>query len=275
MGKSIKGEIMKRVITIVANELEESIKTEKILTKKLIEAGFSTSNQIEENTELIISIGGDGSFLRAMDRFEFPSIPTMIINTGTLGFLAEIQPEQIDKFIKEYTNNEYTIQEASIIKANIFTKDMKKTIRAINEVVIKNIASRTVHLDLSVNDIKMQRFSGDGMLISTPIGSTAYNYSAGGSIVDPRLELFQLTPIAPMNTKVYRSFTSSIILPPDSIITIHPHLRFENSILVVIDGTEFRYNDIVKIDVKRSRVKIKFLRLKDYNFWYNVSEKFL
>lgn len=266
---------MKRVITIAANELEESTKTEKLLIEKLRYAGFSTSNKIEENTELIICIGGDGSFLRTMNKFNFPSIPTMVINTGTLGFLAEIDPEQIDNFIKEYMNNEFFIQEANILNANVFTKDFCKGITAINEVVIKNIESRTVHLDLSVNDIKMQRFSGDGMLISTPVGSTAYNYSAGGSIVDPSLELFQLTPISPMNTKVYRSFTSSIILPIDSVITIHPHLRFENSILVVVDGTEFRYNDIVKIDITKSDTKIKFLRLKDYKFWYRVSEKFL
>ena len=275
MGKSIKGEIMKRVITIVANELEESIKTEKILTKKLIEAGFSTSNQIEKNTELIISIGGDGSFLRAMDRFEFPSIPTMIINTGTLGFLAEIQPEQIDKFIQEYTNNEYTIQEASIIKANIFTKDMKKTIRAINEVVIKNIASRTVHLDLSVNDIKMQRFSGDGMLISTPIGSTAYNYSAGGSIVDPRLELFQLTPIAPMNTKVYRSFTSSILLPSNDKLTVIPCSANDTTLTVIYDGMMSEYENIEEISIYLSRKKINLIRFDDYQFWEKVKSKFL
>lgn len=266
---------MERIITIASNDVEESINTEKILKSKLLDAGFNTSDTIEKDTELLICIGGDGSFLRTMHRFNFPNIPTVVINTGHLGFFAEISPNQLDRFINEYKSENYFIQEANLIKANIFTKYFCTEIIAINEVVIKNIASRTVHLDLEVNQSKMHRFSGDGMLISTPIGSTAYNYSAGGSLVDPSLELFQLTPLAPMNTKVYRSFTSSIILSINSIITIYPNHRFENSTLVVVDGEEFRFNELEKIDILKSEIKIKLLRLNGYEFWHRVSDKFL
>lgn len=157
----------------------------------------------------------------------------------------------------------------------IFDKGFYTEIEAINEIVIKNISSRTLHLDLLLNQNKMEKFSGDGMLISTPIGSTAYNYSAGGSLVDPSLELFQLTPIAPMNTKAYRSFTSSVIVPINSIITIYPNVRFENSIPIVVDGEEFRFNEIEKIDILKSKKRIKLLRLNNYEFWNRVSEKFL
>ncbi|MGL5346880.1 MAG: NAD(+)/NADH kinase [Peptostreptococcaceae bacterium] len=266
---------MNRIITIASNDVDESISTEQLLKEKLIEAGFLTSNTIEENTELLVCIGGDGSFLRTMHRFNFPNVPIIVINTGHLGFFAEVNPDQLDKFISEYKGGNYFIQDSNLIKANIFTKYFCTEITAINEVVIKNIASRTVHLDLEVNQTKMHRFSGDGMLISTPIGSTAYNYSAGGSLVDPSLELFQLTPIAPMNTKVYRSFTSSIILSINSIITIYPNHRFENSTLVVVDGEEFRFNELEKIDILKSETKLKLLRINGYEFWNRVSDKFL
>ena len=113
------------------------------------------------------------------------------------------------------------------------------------------------------------------MLISTPIGSTAYNYSAGGSIIDPSLDTLQLTPLAPMNTIAYRSFTSSIVLSAKSTINIVPEYRFENSILVVVDGNEYRFNDITDINIERSDIKLKLLRRSDFEFWKRASEKFL
>jgi len=266
---------MKRVITINSNNLEKSIETKEILTKKLIENGFLVSSKVEENTELIISIGGDGSFLKTIQDFRFPSVPMVVINTGHLGFFAEFDPDEIDEFISLYKNNDFTVQEVHPLKGSICTKDNSTDIYAVNEIVIKSVCSRTLHLDLRVNENKIQNFSGDGMLISTPIGSTGYNYSAGGSIIDPSLDTLQLTPLAPMNTIAYRSFTSSIVLSASSTINIVPEYRFENSILVVVDGNEYRFNDITDINIVRSDLKLKLLRRSDFEFWKRASEKFL
>ena len=260
---------MKRVITINSNDLEKSLYTKELLTKKLEENNFLVSSKLEENTELIISIGGDGSFLKTIQDFKFPSVPMVVINTGHLGFFAEFDPDEIDEFIELYKNNDFTL------KGSICTKESSKDIYAVNEIVIKSVCSRTLHLDLRVNENKIQNFSGDGMLISTPIGSTAYNYSAGGSIIDPSLDTLQLTPLAPMNTIVYRSFTSSIVLSAKSTISIVPEYRFENSILVVVDGNEYRFNDITDIHIVRSDLKLKLLRRSDFEFWKRASEKFL
>ena len=259
---------MKRVITINSNDLEKSLYTKELLTKKLEENNFLVSSKLEENTELIISIGGDGSFLKTIQDFKFPSVPMVVINTGHLGFFAEFDPDEIDEFIELYKNNDFTIQEVHPLKGSICTKESSKDIYAVNEIVIKSVCSR-------VNENKIQNFSGDGMLISTPIGSTAYNYSAGGSIIDPSLDTLQLTPLAPMNTIVYRSFTSSIVLSAKSTISIVPEYRFENSILVVVDGNEYRFNDITDIHIVRSDLKLKLLRRSDFEFWKRASEKFL
>lgn len=199
----------------------------------------------------------------------------VVINTGHLGFFAEFDPDEIDEFIELYKNNDFTIQEVHPLKGSICTKESSKDIYAVNEIVIKSVCSRTLHLDLRVNENKIQNFSGDGMLISTPIGSTAYNYSAGGSIIDPSLDTLQLTPLAPMNTIAYRSFTSSIVLSAKSTISIVPEYRFENSILVVVDGNEYRFNDITDIHIVRSDLKLKLLRRSDFEFWKRASEKFL
>ena len=263
---------MKRVITINSNDLEKSLYTKELLTKKLEENNFLVSSKLEENTELIISIGGDGSFLKTIQDFKFPSIPMVVINTGHLGFFAEFDPDEIDEFIELYKNNDFTIQEVHPLKGSICTKESSKDIYAVNEIVIKSVCSRTLHLDLRVNENKIQNFSGDGMLISTPIGSTAYNYSAGGSIIYPSLDTLQLTPL---NTIAYRSFTSSIVLSAKSTISIVPEYRFENSILVVVDGNEYRFNDITDIHIVRSDLKLKLLRRSDFEFWKRASEKFL
>ena len=266
---------MKGIITIAYNNLHKSIETKDILVKKLTEANFEISEKIEDRTELIISIGGDGSFLQTIHKFDFAHIPVIAINTGHLGFFAELSPDKIDEFIRAYKNKEYFIQEFETIEASVCTKETCIKLQAINEIVIKNIQSRTVHLDLQVDGIKIEHFSGDGMLISTPMGSTAYNYSAGGSIVDPSLNLLQLTPIAPMNTNAYRSFTSSIILPTSSVISISPEFDFENTILIVADGTQYKFTQIEEVKIYKSDKKVKLLRLNGYEFWNRVSEKFL
>ena len=207
--------------------------------------------------------------------FDFTKTPIIGINTGHLGFFPEISPNHIDSFIKSYKNNDFLVQDISLLKANICTNNCNSHMYAINEVVVKGDKSRTIHLSLDVNGKHIQNFSGDGMIISTPTGSTAYNYAAGGSIVDPGLNLMQLTPLYPINTNAYRCFTSSIIFSSESIIKIIPEYRFEDSILIVIDGVEYRFNHMSNIEVSISDLKIKLLRMLDYEFWSRVSEKFL
>ena len=109
-------------------------------------------------------------------------------------------------------------------------------------------------------------------MVSTPAGSTAYNYSLGGSIVDPRLRLLQATPIAPMNTTAYRSFTSSILLPPDLSMEVKP---VDNSSKVKITIAFEFFDNVSNIEVSLSETNVKLLRLESYDFWSKVKSKFL
>jgi NAD+ kinase len=266
---------MQRVITINCNDIEKSIETKHLLIKKLESAGFSVLENLTDKTELIISIGGDGSFLKTIRDFDYPTVPIFGINTGHLGFFPDISPEFIDDFIKSYKNNSYIIKEIYLLQADIYTKTFSTTAYAVNEFVIKGDKSRTTHLKVKVDDKLIQNFSGDGLIISTPTGSTAYNYSAGGSIVDPSLNIMQLTPLSPINTNAYRCFTSSIILAKDSKIKISPEFKFENSILTVVDGVEHKFSEIENVQISISDIKIKLLRMPHYEFWGRVGEKFL
>ncbi|MEW9121062.1 MAG: NAD(+)/NADH kinase [Thermotaleaceae bacterium] len=262
-------------INIVSNDRPISKETSRILQEKLEKNGFSISEEFDHNADLIICIGGDGSFLQVLHEYNFPDIPIIGINTGHLGFFQELSPYQLDEFIFRYQKGDYAIQALYPVEALVCTRTSCIEIMGMNEIVIKADKSRTVHLNISLDDSFIEKFSGDGILVATPTGSTAYNYSLRGSIVDPRLNLLQITPIAPINTIAYRSFTSSIIVPKDTAIKIHPEYTFENSILIVTDGMEHKYNEIVEVLLKISKIKINLLRLKNYDFWSKVKEKFL
>lgn len=264
-----------KIINIVSNTKAVSKETARILKHKLEKNDFLVPENFDINGDLIICIGGDGSFLRTLHRYNFPDIPIIGINTGHLGFFQDLSPHELDEFIFKYKKGEYKIDEIRPIEAIICTRDSCIEILGINEVLIKGYKSTTVHLNLSLAESFLEKFSGDGILISTPTGSTAYNYSLGGSIVDPRLNILQITPMAPINTVAYRSFTSSIIVPKYATIKVHPEYAYENSILIASDGTEHRYNGIVEVQVKLSELKVKLLRFKEYNFWDKAKEKFL
>lgn len=266
---------MDKVINITANRNTISQETKRILTGKLKDAGYKVSGKFNPDAELIVCVGGDGALLRTLRNFSFPQIPIIGVNTGHLGFFQEIMPDQLDDFVSAYENRNYVIQPMKVAQAVVETKKGKTILYGLNEICIKADKSRSIHLNLSFGSNFVERFSGDGILVATPAGSTAYNYALGGSIVDPRLELLQVTPISPMNTNSFRSFTSSVVVPPDICINVFPEFTFENSLLVVADGKEYKFEDITGIYVSFSDKTVELLRLEGYDFWNKVKTKFL
>lgn len=265
---------MTKSIYIHTNDTDVSKKTKELLEKKLDKSGYVLGKEVNEDTELIVCIGGDGSFLEAIHKFDFPHIPFIGINTGHLGFFQEIHPEQLDDFIFNYGQGRYTLQPLSTVKATVIAGDAKTELHALNEIVIKSDNSHSIHLNISIGGSFIERFSGDGILISSPAGSTGYNYSLGGSIVDPRLKLLQVTPIAPMNTTAYRSFTSSILLPPDMTIGISPE-ESRSGIVIAADSLEYKFDRISGVNVSLSATYVNLLRFESYDFWNKVKTKFL
>lgn len=264
-----------KIINVFANDTIISKDTKRLLKRKLEKSGFVVPKEFDQNAELIICIGGDGSFLETLHRYDFPKIPFIGINTGHLGFFQELHPDELDEFIFKYKHNKYEIQDLKTVRAVATIANERIEYKGLNEIIIKSEKSQTIHLNISIGDSFIERFSGDGILVATPAGSTAYNYSLGGSIVDPRLNLLQVTPIAPMNTTAYRSFTSSIILPPNLSLKIYPEYSGEKGILIVTDGMEYNQKDIEEISIEFSESIVKLLRFENYDFWNKVKSKFL
>lgn len=268
-----------RYISISTNGTTVSEQTKEIIIEKFQSNGFAVRKACTRDSELLVCIGGDGALLQAVHKYDFPSIPIVGVNTGHLGFFQEISPDSpdaLDNFIADFKEGKYRLQPLHTVQATVTTQMGKKEVlRGLNEIVIKGTDSFSVHLDISIGDSPIEKFSGDGILVATSAGSTAYNYSLGGSIVDPRIKLLQVTPIAPMNTTAYRSFTSSILLPSQLSLGIVPELRKDSGLVLLNDGIQHVYHHPQEIKIEFSETVINLLRFESYDFWNKVKTKFL
>lgn len=265
-----------KIICIHSNDTDISKQTKNELIKKLINAGYTVEDELSAETELLICIGGDGVILDALHRFSFPRVPVIGVNTGHLGFFQEVESHTLDSFIKNYREGRYRLQPLSTVEGIIsFTDGSSMTMHALNEIVIRGNNYLAAHLELSIDGSFIEKFSGDGLLVATSAGSTAYNYSLGGSIVDPRLNLLQVTPLAPMNTTAYRSFTSSILLPPNLHLDVVPDLNRCEKVSIIADGECNVLNQVSNIKVGVSHIEVNLLRFETYDFWNKVKTKFL
>jgi len=257
-------------IKLFTNNNNESLKNAKLVRDKFIKNGFSIS---DSNYDLALAIGGDGSFLRMIQDNNYNSdIYYVGINSGTLGFLQEIKIDEIDNFIKELKQNNYKIEEIGIQETIINHNSNTSKFYSFNEIIIRNKNLKILKLDISIDGDILEKFIGDGILIASSSGSTAHNLSFGGSIVYDTFKTLQITPIAPINSKVYRSLLNSVIIPDKKVISIKPETI---DLLITIDGNNRFFDNVDSIETKIDDKKIKCLRLSHYNFPQKINEKLL
>ena len=261
-----------KTVRLFVNDNETSKNVSKIVKEKLESANFQI---VEDNYDLAIAIGGDGSFLRMIKSSNFNENCLYIgINAGTLGFAQEVNVEEIDKFILDLENNNYKIENIGIQEIEIKTPDTISKQLSLNEMVIRDLDLNTVNLKVLVEGMLLEDFVGDGLLLATSFGSTAYNLSFGGSIVYNTFHTLQLTPIAPLNNKSYRNLLNSVILPDNKEVVIKPFNRTKN-LLITVDGDNNFYKNVDYVSSKVSGREIQILRMKDYNFIKKINDKFL
>lgn len=259
-------------VKLFPNENEKSQKLAIKLEQKLTDYGYKLT---DKEYDLAIAIGGDGSFLRMIKENQFDSnIYYIGVNTGTLGFLQEINPTEINGFLKKLQDEFYKIEQLGIQETTITTKTEKVQFYSLNDIVIRDQDLKKTSIEICIDDELLENYTGDGLIISTSIGSTAYNLSLGGSIVYNDLHTLQITPIAPFNTQAYRNILNSIIIPENKIIYLTPKDNNCN-LIFSIDGENKTYQDVINIETSVSKKKIKCLRMKDYNSTKIIHNKFL
>ena len=257
---------------LFVNNNDQSIRLAKLVKESFARKGFVYS---DESFDLGIAIGGDGSFIRMVRNSNFDSNVNYVgINAGTLGFLQEANEHEINRLIRVIQNEEYKLDEMYIQETEINHDDKEDKIYSLNEIIIRDANLKTAKLDVFVDNDLLEVFTGDGLLISSTIGSTGHNLSYGGSIVYSDLPTLQITPLAPINSKTYTNLVTSIIMPKDKDIMIMP-CGYTSDLLLTIDGEHSTYNNVNNINTYIKDKKIKCLRFKDSNFSRKVNEKLL
>ena len=259
-------------IKLFTNNNEKSMKIAKKVIKQLKNSNFEI---VDDNYDLGIAIGGDGSFLRMVKNNHFNSdIYYIGINAGTLGFLQEVRPEDSLNFVEKLNINDFKIDEIGIQQTSVSTTESTSNFYSLNEIVIREKDLNTADLTIKIDDVELEKFVGDGILIATSVGSTAYNLSFGGSIVYNTLHTLQITPIAPLNSKAYRDLLNSIIIPETKVISLIPSKERSN-LLISVDGENNVYDGVICIKTLVDGKRIKCLRMANYDFSRIVNEKFL
>lgn len=266
---------MNRIINIASNQESYTLEIKNKLINMLNDNGFICYEDFNPEAELIITIGGDGAFLRAVRDSDFSNIPFVGINTGTLGFFPEIKPENLETFIENYKNKNYAIDEINLIECEIKNDNNVTKIYAVNDIVIKRKDMKTIHLKVFIDSNHLETISGDGIIISSPMGSSAYNFSAGGSLVYPSLKTLQITPLSPIISNAYRCLNCSVIVPPEFEVKILTEKYNDCYITFLADGVAYEICQTESARFHTSKKTIKRLITDNYNYWSVIKEKFL
>ncbi|MBD2844356.1 NAD kinase [Paenibacillus sp. IB182496] len=249
------------------------------LSKKLAEQ-FHTlvSNkglvQDDQSPEIVVSIGGDGTLLQAFHLYmnRMHDVAFVGVHTGHLGFYADWQAEELEELAELMTKHEPQRVRYPLAQIDLDTAEGVSTYLALNEFALKGV-NGTLVAQININDEMFEMFRGDGIVISTPTGSTAYNKSLGGAIIHPSIPSLQIAEIASINNRVYRTLGSSVLLPE------HHHCdilsRKEQKLLLTIDHVNIERDDIRAIRCSVSDLRVCFARYRSFPFWTRVREAFL
>lgn len=228
----------------------------------------------EQAPQIAISIGGDGTLLQAFHRYShcLDEISFIGVHTGHLGFYADWQANELEDLISMMVTAEPKYVRYPLAEIELTTSEGVSQHVALNEFTLKGVDA-TLVLQININDELFEMFRGDGIVISTPSGSTAYNKSLGGAVIHPSISSLQIAEIASINNRVYRTLGSSVVLPQ------HHHVdllsRKEQKLLLNIDHLSIERHDIQSIRCRVSPQKVCFARYRPFPFWNRVREAFL
>lgn len=221
-----------------------------------------------ETIDFALSVGGDGTFLTTASLVGHLDIPILGINCGHLGYLAEVQTENIDAVLDQLITNNYTIEQRRMLEVSCQFDGKIVSPYALNEVaILKSGLSSMITVDVTLNGEFLHNYKADGLLIATPTGSTAYNLSAGGPLLDPHVNAIILTPVATHSLNI-----RPLVVLDDSNIDIKISSR-NGSYLLSVDGRSQVLNQEIQLHVQRSQRTTKLVRIDGQTFMQSLKDK--
>ncbi|WP_295055990.1 NAD(+)/NADH kinase [Sulfuricurvum sp.] len=220
-----------------------------------------------QNSDFLVTIGGDGTLISAVRRSYRYQLPVLGIHAGKLGFLADLDFAELESFIDKMIGGEYRIDKRAILQATIVTPNGESEIFAFNDIVLTRPSiAKMIRLETYVDGRSFNTYYGDGVVISTPTGSTAYNLSAGGPVLFPLTQVFALTPICP------HSLTQRpVVLPGHFEIEIKTP---DASALVIVDGQDLvEISESDTVHIKLAAGAAHLIHRKEFNYFEVLKEK--
>lgn len=221
-----------------------------------------------ESFDLLVVLGGDGTILRAARQYAMDGVPLLGINMGTLGFLSNLKVAGLENCLQELIDGQYNLDERMLLEASIYEGDtVRKTVYCLNEVAVRSQTARMISCEVMVSDQVLGIYRGDGVLVATPTGSTAYSLSAGGPICDPALEAFVLTPLASHNLS-----KRPLIIDAKNELVIKPIEC--NETIISLDGqVKIAFEPSFTIRVRKADRKLKLVQLHPAPFFATLNER--
>lgn len=255
--KDENGKVIEKLKNAFSNRAELRIFTDKITAPDL------------ECSDMVIALGGDGTIIRASKAAAVHGIPVCGVNLGRIGFLAAVEPEELPQAAEKLLSGDYTVEERMMLEAEILAGGEKIYVRALNDLTVsRGNCHKMIDVFVESGGEPLDEFRADGVIISTPTGSTAYSLSAGGPVVSPLMEAFLVTPVCPYDLQ-----SRSLVLTADEVLSVKAKVKRPASIEV--DGAEIcEFADGDVINIKKSPLKAQIIKFGERSFIYTLRKKF-
>lgn len=230
---------------------------------------FSKHYDIRNKVDLMISIGGDGTILDAVTILRDSNIPIVGINTGRLGFLASISKNQIETALNKIIQGKYTVEKRSLLKLESSSNIFSDFPYSLNEIAVQKVDSAMITVHVYIDDEFLNTYWADGLIVSTPTGSTAYSLSVGGPIIIPNSGNFVIAPISPHNLTV-----RPIVLPDTSKLKLKLEGRSLNYI-ASLDHRSLMINNTEEITISKADFNVNLIKLNDTSFYKTLRNKLM
>lgn len=277
--QSNTNEIISKVISVLENKGAEIVIEENfyiaIKNHKAIHKDFTTFKnhfELSDNFDFLISIGGDGTILRAATLVREKNIPIVGVNAGRLGFLATVQEDKIETFLPKLFTTDFTISNRTLLSLNCepANEDLKDINFALNEVTVsRKDTTSMITIKTYLNNEYLNSYWADGLIIATPTGSTGYSLSCGGPVLTPEVNGLVITPIAPHNLTA-----RPLVIPDDVEITLKISGR-EEQFLVSLDSRITSVTNETILTIKKSPFQIKMIDFHEEGFLKTIRKKLL
>lgn len=254
---------------VIEEKFLEILYKEEIVGKKY--NTFSSHKDLDSSFDILISIGGDGTILRAATFVRDSGIPMLGVNAGRLGFLAKVQKENIESFLQLVLEKKYTISERTLLSMESNPPGIETEINfAMNEITVsRKDTTSMITIETSLNGEYLNSYWADGLIISTPTGSTGYSLSCGGPILTPEVKGLVITPIAPHNLTA-----RPLVIPDDTEIKLKVSGR-EEQYLVSLDSRINSISNNSELIIKKTPFKINMVEIQQETFLKTLRNKLL